>query len=145
MAPRSPHQIDCKAIALADLRGSTTEAEREKARAKLVAAMFRGYTCVMAMSNSAPSFKSKICEDTTLPLAVFNQTEFDKEDVWRKLTRDREADTMVFGASGSEYMAKHPDFKLVVLSSFEPEDALEFLGAEMPLEHCCVVSVLNES
>lgn len=77
------HLSVAQAIALAGLRGSSTESEREKARGRIVDAMKNGGHLVIACSNSAPSFKSKIFEETSFPEELFDAVEITKKEVRR--------------------------------------------------------------
>lgn len=140
--------VDCKAIALAKMRGSSTEAEVEKARGRVVDCLKSGQTLVLALTNSAPMFKSKICEPTTLPIEIFDPVEFAKDEVWRKLLRhdDPSASPTLWPEKHTDFLREiHADFKVVLVSAFKREDVEEFLGEEVPLDKCQIIEVHNTS
>lgn len=69
------------------VRGKPLEDVLEDLRASLVTSMKHGTTLVIRMTNSAVDFLTQFNHDELFPLAVFEQGEITKEEIWSKFVR----------------------------------------------------------
>ena len=94
-----------------------------------------GRTLWLHFANSAVDFKGKYCNDTTLPLDLFDCVAMQNEETKKKFVKDGE---MPNGAIWG------PEFQICLTSTFEAEDAVEFLQGSIPIEKLKIINVKNE-
>jgi len=123
----------------------TVEEAMEEARTKLIMAMRRGYSLLVLLSNSAPPLKSKFTSPTQFPYALLEDaavvqsalgTDANIRQVEWTRALLREADKMHF---------VHKDFNVVVVTKFSPEDYVEFLQDELPLDSMQHIKVVVDN
>ena len=93
-----------------------------------------GKTLWLHFANSAVDFKGKFAGEA-LPLELFDCAAMQQEDVKQKFLKEGE---MTGGAIWG------PEFKIVLTSTFEKEDAVEFLADSIPLDKLKIINVIVE-
>lgn len=115
--------------------GMPAKEAMEQMRQALVAALKGGNTMCLSCGSSKIKWSTKYTSDTVFPAAVWESpATMSDPKVRRKFYRqgDLEAGTA---------LAKPDDFRFVVLYSFTPDDYLDILKEELPLDKMAVVHV----
>ena len=124
------------------------EDAREEQRVKLCRAMKHGTYFIIAMSNGAPPWKKKFCDDESLPLALFDGAAVNSVSTSALEASGGKLEETWAGKvikSIDECAAVNDKFKVVVVTKFAEEDYVEFLQAETPLEQMAHMVVTAES
>ena len=87
-----------------------------------------GRTLLIRLTNTAPDFEGTFFSESSFPREVFDPSVIKTEDCYSKFVKDEDkARTNGFFLPGEE-------FRVVVTSTFSPEDAWGFLKAVLPLD-----------
>ena len=140
--------VEAKKVVL-DVRtaGTPIETAREGLRTQLVHAMRYGHILVLRMANSAADFKGTYCGADTLPLELFEQPKWptDKslgagtDHPFAKVLRPADLGT----AGGTFHTSK--DFRVVVTSTFKPDNYARLLADALPLEAMQAIAIVDRS
>ena len=129
--------------------GVSLEAARSNLRTELVRAMRHGHTLVVHMANSAADFTHAYCADDAFPLAVFEQPLWPSDKSLQLPPQDASPFAAVLragdlAASGGKFHC-HRDFRVVVTSTFKPDNYEKLLQGALPLQHLQPVEVFVPS
>ena len=118
-----------------DKRNGISEDEiREGLRKQVVGAMNHGHMLLIRMTNSAVDILPTWCQEGTFPVELFEPEIFAEEKVCEKLIKTKKEDQEFVGAP-------RKGFQVVVTSSFEKEDALDFLKEALPLDKLGIIEI----
>ena len=141
-------QLEAKKVVL-EVRtaGVSIEVSREELRKQTVHAMRWGHTLVVRMSNSAADFKGSYCAEDTFPSAVFEQPHWPSDvsldsasaHPFAKVLRATD-----LASAGSKFHTSR-DFRVVVTSTFKPDNYARLLADALPLEHLQAVAIVERA
>lgn len=133
--------IEAKKLFLAKMHGAATlDDQLEHLRMRLLTAMKHGHTLLISLADSAVDFLTQYNGKDTFPTrTVFDPQMIRDSSQYAPLLRPFDRDDI----RGIWYGVKsvHDEFRVVVTSRFDPDDASEFLRESIPLDRCTIIRI----